>query len=160
MPRAVFVSVFFLLACSADESDGYEAFGNQEDHVNVRVGVSDLVDDVSTELHSNTEAHVVGEGWVSPGGGPSGTEHHVFVRLSDEASYIVDRVSLNLYSPGRSERDLEMVRDQLDRNLFLLDLVSVGEESGLSRTDVFTFNLWDLENDEDPTLSSDTATED
>ncbi|MEE2749927.1 MAG: hypothetical protein VX519_00735 [Myxococcota bacterium] len=160
MTRAVLGSLFFLLACPADENDGYEAFGSQDDAVHVRVGVSEVQPDESTELHSNTGEHVVGEGWVSPGGGPSGTEHQVSVRLTEDASYVVDRVSLNLYSPGRSERELDMVRDQLDRSLFLLDLVSVGEEDGLSRTDVFTFKLWDLADDEDPALSSDTSTED
>ena len=159
MVRNALGPLLLLLGCQADTDDGYVAFGAQDDLVNVRVGVSDLMDDAFTDLHSNTDAHILGEGRVSPGGGPGGTEHHVTVRLTEEASYIVDRVTLNLYSPGRSERELEMVRDHLERELFSLDLISVVEE-GSSRTDVFTFKLWDLEDDEDPAISSDTATED
>jgi len=143
--------LFFLLgidACTDSDQEEYEPFSSHSDEIVVKVGVNDLLEAKLTDISSNTGANVVGEAMVTPGGGPFGTEHTVTVEVSEENRYIVDRVSVEIYSPDRPERELEMVRDSEDRALFLLDLVSVGEE-GESRTDIFTFKLWDLVGDDD-----------
>jgi len=134
-------------ACE-DEKTEYEPYSSHDDAVHVKVGDAELLEDVSTEVLSNTGANVVGEATVSPGGGPIGTEHVLTASVTVENRYIVDRVSVEITSPHRPERELDLVRDSEDRGLFVLDLVSVGEE-GESRTDIFTFKFWDVVEDDD-----------
>jgi len=148
MMRALLLLGLLGIEACEDEKTEYEAFSSHEDDVHVKVGSADLLEDASTEILSNTGANLVGEATVSPGGGPIGTEHMLTATVSEENQYIVDRVSVEISSPHRPEREVDLVRDSEDRGLFVLDLVSVGEE-GESRTDIFTFKFWDVVDDDD-----------
>ena len=148
MMRALLLLGLLGIEACEDEKTEYEPFSSHEDSVNVKVGSADLLDGESTEVLSNTGANVVGEAMVSPGGGPIGTEHMLTATVSQENQYIVDRVSVEITSPHRPDRELDLVRDSEDRELFVLDLVSVGED-GESRTDIFTFKFWDIVGDDD-----------
>jgi hypothetical protein len=147
MKALLLLGLLGIKACEDDKLE-YAAFSSHDDVVHVKVGAGYLLEDVSTEILSNTGINVVGEAMVSPGGGPIGTEHMLTATVSEENQYIVDRVSVEISSPHRPERELDLVRDSEDRGLFVLDLVSVGEE-GESRTDIFNFKFWDVVDDDD-----------
>lgn len=121
------------------------------------MGVDDLLDAVTIDLHSTTGEVVIGSATVSPGGGPVGTTHDVVVVIADDYEEKVDRVSVRVDSGDRGEDEYDLERDSADEGYYKLSMVSVGDE-GEVRDDTFTIKVWDEDDDSDgDTAGGDTS---
>lgn len=147
-----------LFACNKDEEVSYEQFNASDDTLDVEVGVAELLDAVSIDLHSTTGQVVIGTASVDPGGGPIGTEHTVSVEIADDYENKVDRCSVRTDSGDRGKDEFDMDPDSADEGFYSLSLVSVGE-SDEQRTDTLTIRVWDIVEDEDgdPVETGDTG---
>lgn len=142
-----------LVGCTTDEEVTYEQFNADTDTLDIEVGSADLLDAVSTDLHSTTGQVVIGTATVDPGGGPIGTEHAIVVEIADEYENMVDRVSLRTDSGARGEDEYDLDPDSADEGYYKLSLQSVGEE-GEVRTDTLTIRVWDVVDDSDGDTAS------
>jgi hypothetical protein len=139
-PRLAAVA-FALVACSDDDTIGLVRFNNAADAVAIGVTAGpELGDPVERVLASNTGATQVGLATVTPGSGPIGTEHRVFVEVANDFQDLVIRARL-VATGDRGEQRYRLLRDSADPALWLLDVVSYGDP-GEERQDTFTFELW------------------
>ncbi len=133
--------LFLLLACGDDEEINWVQYNAADDLVEVEVGASDVLDPVSAPLHSSTGEVEIGSGTVDPGGGPIGTEHRVVVELFDDYDQDIGRVTVRTTSGDRGEDEYELTPDSTGKGIWLVEVVSVGEE-GEIRTDTLRFRVW------------------
>lgn len=146
-----------LLSCGDEDTVSYVRFNGDDDIVTISVGVADLLDDITIDLHSTTGEVVIGSAVVSPGGGPIGTTHDVVVVISDDYEDKVDRVSVRVDSGDRGEDEYDLERDSADEGYYKLSMVSVGDD-GEVRDDTFTIKVWDEDGDSDgDTAGGDTS---
>lgn len=157
--RAALPALLVLLfACNnKDEEVVYDQWNATDDSVDVAVGAA-VGDALTVDLHSSTGAVVVGSATVDPGSGPVGTEHTITVIVADDYANVVDRASVRTASPDRGEDEYDLEADSADEGIYVLTLVSVGDE-GEQRTDTLTFRLWDIEGDDDGEGDTADATE-
>jgi hypothetical protein len=145
------------LSCGDEDTVSYVRFNGDDDVVTISVGVEDLLDDVTIDLHSTTGEVVIGSATVSPGGGPVGTTHDVVVVIADDYEEKVDRVSVRVDSGDRGEDEYDLERDSADEGYYKLSMVSVGDD-GEVREDTFTIKVWDEDGDSDgDTAGGDTS---
>lgn len=135
-----------LVGCT-DEVE-FERFNAEDDELSVEVGVSDAGPALRIDLHSNTGAVVVGAAEVTPGSGPSGTEHTLVVEVLDEFEFQVDRASVTVSSGDRGTAEFDLVPDSADEGIFVISLFSFADE-GETRSDTLNIGLWDVVGDED-----------
>ena len=155
MPLALILSL--VVACGdKDESADYVQVNATDDVITVDVGATDVLEARTVELRSNTGAVVIGEGEVSPGGGPIGTVHTLSVRIDAEYAELIDRATVRISSGDRGEDEYTLTQDFADEGLYVYELKSVGA-LGEEREDVFTLRLWDLTTDPEDTSASDSG---
>ncbi len=156
--RAALVLLIALSACKQDEEVTYTQVNSSEDSLEIIVG-DEVLDPVEIDLTSSTGQVTIGWARVDPGGGPVGTEHEVVVEVFDDYEDLVDRTSVRIAPEGRGEDEFDLDRDSADEGFYQKLLETNGTE-GEARTDSLTFRLWDRDDDDDATESSDDNTED
>lgn len=130
-----------LSGCGDEDTDSNIRLNSADDVVQVEVGVAEVLEARSIELHSNTGAVVVGSATITPGGGPSGTLHQLTVQLTEDFYDEVDRVSVRTDSGARGEDEYELVADLALEGFYSRELQSVADE-GEVRTDTLELLLW------------------
>lgn len=134
--------LLLLAGCPKGTDDGFERFNAEDDAVEVQVTASDALGEaVSAPLRSTTGEVEVGSVTVTPGSGPVGTEHEIRVEVLDAYETEVDRVTAELDAGARGTETVTFRQDSADHGLWVVDVVSRGEE-GEERTDTFTIGLW------------------
>ena len=137
--------------CSKDEEPNWVQFNRDGDSVLVEVGAETELDPVSAALVSQWGVEV-GEGTVTPGGGPIGTLHRALVVVGDDWEDRVGRVTVRIDSGDRGVDEYELTSDPADEGTWGIEIESQGSE-GEQRTDTFTFRLW--YDDQDTTSAGD-----
>lgn len=137
-------ALLLLFACKGDGEITWVAFNWDQDRVEIEVTDGDVGEPVTADLHSTTGNEVVGSVSVDPGSGPVGTDHTVVIEVFDDWQEQVDRATTATDAGDRGATEHEMVRDSADHGLWQLVLRSLGEE-GETRTDTFTFRLYEAE---------------
>jgi glycine cleavage system H lipoate-binding protein len=140
--RATLFGFAFSCGCAGEEESLWVRF-NTDDTIDVQITAEPTLGPiVEVELHSTTGSVVVGAATVDPGSGPVGTDHVLLVTVSDEWQDQVGRVTVLSDSGARGTAEHEFVRDSADHGVWERTLTSLGEE-GETRTDAFTFQLWE-----------------
>jgi hypothetical protein len=134
--------------CKKDDEPTYTQFNEENETIEVEVGVAKKEPARSIVLYSSTGEVTVGSAEVDPGSGPIGTEHEIVVIVENAYENVVDRVSVRTSSPERGEDEYDLDPDSADEGFYKMTLVSVGEPDEV-RTDTFTIRLWDEDDDED-----------
>jgi hypothetical protein len=139
------------IECSESEEPNWVQFNHAGDSVLVEVGAEEELEPVSTTLVSQWGVEV-GQGTVSPGGGPIGTLHTVLAVVGDDWEDQVGRVTVRIDSGDRGVDEYELTSDPADEGTWGIELESEGE-AGELRTDTLTFRLW--YDDQDTTSAGD-----
>lgn len=133
--------VLGLLGCEEETATSWEQYNADGDVVSVSVGSADVLEAVTTVLHSSSGELEIGTASVDPGGGPIGTEHTVLVTVTADYAADVGRVSVRTDSGDRGEDEFDLDADSTGTGIFKQSMISVGDE-GESREDTLTFRLW------------------
>ena len=133
--------LLLLLGCNNDDEINWVQYNAADNAVTVEVGAAELLDPVEGSLTSSTGQVEIGLGRVEPGGGPIGTEHSVVVEIFDDFDQDVGRVTVQMSSGERGKDEVELSPDSTGEGIWLVEVVSVGDE-GETRSDPFTFWFW------------------
>ena len=135
----IVVWLFSIGSCLEKDAVYWAPYNQDSDQIAVDVG-AEQADARSTELLSTTGSTVVGEGLVSPGAGPVGTEHTIQVLMVEEFQDDVGRVTIEIEG-SRGVSTHELIQDSAQPELWLVDVTSVGEAQE-TRQDEIRFTLW------------------
>ena len=136
-----------IASCLEKNATYWAPYNATDDSVEVAVGRV-VGDDVVVDLSSTTGATLLGEGRISPGSGPVGTEHMLSVMLDDGFEADVGRVTAEANS-ARGLTVHEFDQDSADPALWMVSVTSLGEPDEV-RDDTFRFVLWQLSDKDDP----------
>lgn len=147
--------VVLVVACTEDDEPTYVQYNDDDNSVEVEVGVdtryvldddgvTEIPESVEVALTSSTGSVEVGTGTVTPSAGPVGTLHTVTVEVLSDYAEDVDRATIVTASDGRGKDEYDLDRDSAGDGIWVFELVSVGEADEV-RTDTFTFRLYEEE---------------
>ena len=94
-----------------------------------------------TDLSSSTGATLVGIGGISPSAGPIGTEHTLYVNVSEPYAEQIVRVEAWVQTDGRGDEFFALEQDSAEPGAWRLNMTSSGA-TGEERADEIHYTLY------------------
>ena len=129
------------LGCGDETEQDYTQFNATTDTLTVSIAPDAEATPAEIELRSSTGQVIIGTAVLTPGGGPTGTEHQLVVEVADTWQGQVEEVVISVDSGARGIEEFILKRDSADPGYHQIDIVSVGDD-GEVRDDIVTIQLF------------------